>query len=652
SSATKITAGVTGGSEAGRAYIEADLAPGLYYYKVYYNGSSDYIIKRFFLDGRSETATYDCPFEPFVENAYMEKTVSVTTDQILENFYGTDDLVGYKTPDTPTFTLHADDRRFMSNGELCAYTEALAENCAYLHLFILDLETETNRMPVLLFTKDEIPEGATLEEAAEIVRGGGVREIMMISGGKHGNEPAGEEGVLDFAADLAGDYGNGVLDAFGAIVVIPATSVDNLQRFTRTYPDGVNPNRDMISLSHEDCRKEAYIYTLFMPTVRVDCHEDTSGTVSVEADYSQSNLADVCFQYNGVPNAPLTDAYGIADGTAPLLSQGRRSVLDRLISRVDALGLRGAHYQWPYYTPGMSDAYGAVRGSYGFLIEVMRILSGKSHYARAVFAMKEGLKALTAEIIATNGEMASEVAAARAAAAVTAFDEHNIFVTGMSLGGSGLCNVGKYPSAYVDGTYKDADNLRSYSRYDTVTASRPMPTAYVLPADAEQIGAILSKLDEHGLTYEKIKAGSKLTLKRYTLGSSVSYGAAQEVTFDAGAYVFLTDTSDAYLMAYLFEPDSYVSSDTAATSLYQAGLIADGDALYRSETDGMRLLIEDMLEKTVAGDVNGDGVVGLADALHALRAMLSGQPLSAADLDGNGVITLVDILKILKVCAA
>lgn len=76
----------------------------------------------------------------------------------------------------------------------------------------------------------------------------------------------------------------------------------------------------------------------------------------------------------------------------------------------------------------------AIRGSYGILIEVMRIWSGKSHYDRAVWAMSQGLKAVTAEIIEADGAMSKEVAEARAAAAVTTFDPNNVFVTAMVTG--------------------------------------------------------------------------------------------------------------------------------------------------------------------------------------------------------------------------
>lgn len=55
----------------------------------------------------------------------------------------------------------------------------------------------------------------------------------------------------------------------------------------------------------------------------------------------------------------------------------------------------------------------------------------------------------------------------------------------------------------------------------------------------------------------------------------------------------------------------------------------------------------------ISGDVNGDGVIGLEDALLALRhsmsiSVLSGDALTAADYDGNGSVSMDDALMILR----
>ena len=570
---------------------EADLAPGYYFIRVYYNESSDYWGKNIYIDGTEKTKTYDFPFSQTKSNSYIENVMMHTTDQVLENFYQTDTLDGYVAQDTPTFTLHKDDRAFMSAAELSAYVHDLEKKCSYLYLFEAALENESNTMPILIFTKDKIPEGASLEEIGAIVRMGGTREILMISGGLHGNEPAGVEGVLGLACDLAGEYGKTVLDRFGAIVLIPASSPENLMRFQRNYRDGANPNRDFTSALHSNTQMIDYVYTQFMPTVYIDCHEDTSGTNAVNpADYSHANIDDVCFDIAGVPNAPLVDSNGIAAGTSKLLQNKAYTVLlPQMLDRTAACGLRTGNYEWAYYCCGMSQNYASIRGSYGILIEVMRIWSGKSHYARAVFAMRHALETTIEIIMEQNGQLARDVAAARSAAAVKVFDPANIFVTAMSKGASGLSLKRIHPSVYLDGTYKNEKEMVTREKYDTVTASRPMPTGYVLSADAAHFDDVLKKLDQHGIKYSMLEKGTTLTLRRYTIAASATYGDAEEVTLNAGGVAVSTDTSDAYLVAYLFEPDSYTSNDVKA-SLYQMGLIAATDALYRSESNDFRFI--------------------------------------------------------------
>lgn len=626
--------------------VETDLAPGLYYYKVYYDGATDYHLKHFYLDGKSASLSFDVPWAPYVENSYGEPRTIHTTDQVLKNFFSTDGLAGYTLPDTPTFTKYTDDRTFMSNADLIEYVDALAENCAYLYLFKAELADEENLMPVLVFTKDTVAADATIEEIAADVREKGVREILMISGGVHGNEPAGEEGVLNFAKALAGEYGEDVLDFFGAIVVIPAASPDNLMRFTRTFPDDVNPNRDFTSLSHGNTQMIAYLCQQFMPTVYIDCHEDNSGTIGFDSsDNSHALMDDVCFTCSGVANAPLSDMNGVIAGTNPVLEQEMYLMLSDMIQSANESGVRAGYYQWPYYSCGQSHSYAMLRGSYGFLVEVMRIWSGKSHYARAVYAMEVGIKAVVAEIVKRDGAMAQAVADARTAAAVKAFDAENYFVTKMALGQSGLTLSSPHPSVYADGTYKDENAVSSYKRYDTPTAYRPMATGFVLDAGAANIDGVLEKLDQHAIDYTKIKAGSTLTLRKYTMGDTVTYAEAAAVTFVNGAYAVHTDTSDAYLIAYLFEPDSYTSSDTLA-SLYQMGLIAETDALYRSETDGFAETIAALAD--ILGDADGDGNVDIADVLTVLKALIGNAEAVNADMNGDGELTLIDVLRLLK----
>ena len=61
-----------------------------------------------------------------------------------------------------------------------------------------------------------------------------------------------------------------------------------------------------------------------------------------------------------------------------------------------------------------------------------RLHANGHNYARdmmSLYAMQQGLRVLTDEVVATNGEMARKVYAAREDAKVVTFDETNIFAT-------------------------------------------------------------------------------------------------------------------------------------------------------------------------------------------------------------------------------
>ena len=627
---TKITDGITYGTDGGKNYAEVSLTPGLYYFKVYYgNGGSDYETKYFYVSGKEESHTYALALEPFIADSYMENVSSNMTDEVMESFYGTDELVGYTPFTTPTFTLHADSRTFMRNAELCAFADEMDAACEWLYVFYPFADTEYgNQTPVLVFTKDEIPAGATFEEVGAIVRGKGVRDILMVSGGVHGNEPAGEEGVLNFGVALSGAYGEEILDKIGAVILVPAGTPDNLQRFKRTYADNVNPNRDLISLFHPSAANLVYVYRQFMPTVYVDCHED-SGVLTVDpADNSISDIDDVCFSFAGTVNTPLADTEGIADGSVNVINSKGNQMIYSLMETTAKSGLRPSVYYAPAANPSTAQCYAATRGSYSFLIEVMGIWNGKGHYARRVFAHVTGLKAVVSKVLAADGQLARDVAAAREATGVVTYDENRIFALKTTMTGKATYTV-PCPSVYVDGAYKDENATATFRQFDTVTASRSLPTGYILPADTPHINEILAHTDAHGLEYLKIPAGMSLNLKKYTLGSTISLSdTAVAVTFENGAYAFLTDTSDVYLVAAIFEPDAS-TADESQNTLFQRGLLTESNSFYRSETDNLRAVIEAYKFTQIITVTNENPTITIGGELD-LAALCSSNAIGAA----------------------
>jgi len=609
-----ITA-ITEGKDNGKNYIEADLAQGLFSCKVYYgDGSSDYRIKYFYANGKNDKLTYDLPLDPFVKNSWSENVSSIPTDEVMKLF-GTDGLIGYEKFDTPTFDIDNNVRTFMNNDALCAYVDALGEKCNYLYVYYPFNKTAMgNKVPVMIFTNDKISE-TSFDDAAKLIRAGGDREILMITGGVHGNEPAGSEGVLAFSKLLTGEYGKEVLKHFGAIVIMPSVSADNSQRFTRMTESGVNPNRDLMALLLESTQNQVYVYKSFMPTVTIDCHEDNGNPDIDKNDLSIENLDDICIRFSSMLNSPLYDVSALKNGSFDAVNSRGNKIMMDAIERTKSSGLRGSVYPHAYAYPVSSTNYPLLRGSYGYIVETMRIWTGIGRYERAVFGIQEALKALVAEIIEADGAVAKDVYENRKrVAAITDFDENNLF--GLKHSESGAVKVtADRPTIYVSGVWKNTNGKKSFNIVDTLSNFIALPTAYVLDADISGIDNILKLLDLHGIPYTKLSDNATLTLRKYSGGyANTVIGSAESVTFKNGAYAVTLNNSDAYLIAYLFEPNSYPYSNAEETSISFAhlGYIKDGDGLYRSEQSGVASVIAQLNVNSGTADVTTDtsNVVG------------------------------------------
>ena len=53
------------------------------------------------------------------------------------------------------------------------------------------------------------------------------------------------------------------------------------------------------------------------------------------------------------------------------------------------------------------------------------------------------------------------------------------------------------------------------------------------------------------------------------------------------------------------------------------------------------------VEDDVEGDLDGDGVVAVSDAIVVLDAIISGEATEEADINGDGKVNLIDILSII-----
>ena len=111
---------------------------------------------------------------------------------------------------------------------------------------------------------------------------------IFIQGGQHGNEPAGDEGVLAFLGKLAADsqWTSRVLEKVD-LLILPRYNVDGVEYLQRQLASNYDPNRDHSVLVREQTRRIRQLQSAFDPHIFVDDHEYT-GVSPVAQRYIRS----------------------------------------------------------------------------------------------------------------------------------------------------------------------------------------------------------------------------------------------------------------------------------------------------------------------------------------------------------------------------
>lgn len=111
---------------------------------------------------------------------------------------------------------------------------------------------------------------------------------IFIQGGQHGNEPAGDEGVLALLGKLAADsqWTAKILEKVD-LLILPRYNVDGVEYLQRQLASNYDPNRDHSVLVREQTRLIRQLQSDFDPHVFVDDHEYT-GVSPVASRYIRS----------------------------------------------------------------------------------------------------------------------------------------------------------------------------------------------------------------------------------------------------------------------------------------------------------------------------------------------------------------------------
>jgi len=592
------------------------LAPGLYTALVK-RSEGNWRYKAIYVYGNAPTQTVTVNFDAPGSVGHEAKNGSQHTDELNAEHYDTSNIEGYFTPNTPYFNSRPGKAVFTTNYEANEFIRALDASTAHMYAFF-PTKTKVNgfELPVVVFTKDEIPEGATIEEIAEIVGRQQGRDIIGITCAVHGNEPSAAEGALALISELCGEYGDTVFDGtnLGAIFMLPRVNPEGLYNYSRmTTADVLNANinRDYAMASDVGSATYAYVYQLFMPTMTIDLHEAMNEPVWSEGDLL-TDIYDASISYFATVGSSLANSKAILYGD---LAAARDNIGEQLcydaLENLQAIGIRSYYYRKDF-APVFGQTYSANMGAFAYVLEIPGILGAEQHYARRTFSQMRSMQELINLAIATDGEMAEAAIAAR-----ENLTESAQIYDGRRAVTLDQCDsrVEKYgykwnnPLIGADGTVRYAENITTLGSNDTAMRYRSLPTAYVFPADATDVASTLALFDRQGIKYYLLDAGTTLTLQQYSgTNESATLSDAKEVAFENGAYIVPLDDYRAYVTAYLFEPDNTDAATDIIATIADAGYLAV-DEIYRSTEnfiaaklglDGTYLAVDVPAGKTVA----------------------------------------------------
>jgi hypothetical protein len=207
---------------------------------------------------------------------------------------------------------------------------------------------------------------------------------IWIQGGQHGDEPAGDQGVLALLGKFAAEphWTAKVLDKVD-LTILPRYNADGVQYFQRQLASNYDPNRDHAILTRDQTRAIRSLQSAFDPHIFVDAHEYT-GVGLLANKYIRAQ--DLLVSANKNPN----------------IDSGIRALNEAFVSEIfAAASVRGLRVG-PYFTTSVSNGSITIQepdwhaqanhkgaGNYQaltFLVETRGIRLGKQHFERRVAA--------------------------------------------------------------------------------------------------------------------------------------------------------------------------------------------------------------------------------------------------------------------------
>lgn len=503
------------------------------------------------------------------------------TDEIMERVLSIEDQ-GYQTP---AFESGGAAHQITTQSELMDFLTDRNAACSDMYLYTIGKTPGYHfDMPLVVFSKTDLSSFQSLEDAAAAVAANGKTNVW-IQAQIHPNENASGEGALVLIDDIINQAEiRAYLDDIN-IIIVPRINGDGSYLYSRKNYSDLDMNRDHMAVKSAELSYLHSAYFLFMPEITVDLHEmDWYGvTKDSNGDYVMRNADDVQVTPATSLNIDSSVTELALDMTGFAFEQAK------------AEGLRPYHYGTTVNNP-IGRAYYGLFNSASFLVETRGIGAGQNGLERRVFS-QETISLAFLEYAATHAAQIKKLVADARAEVVSegaVFGEaDDVVVLHHTKSGNTLTEyTGLREQYYLNGTlYTSHEDTLSLE--DTITRGRERPTAYVIPADIENIDRILYIFDNQNIEYYQLAPNASANLKQYyyvgeysgevagtygdgggviTDGFVADLREAADVTFSKGAYVIPMDQVSANVAAMLLEPDVNDSTNYDGT-LVQSGLV-------------------------------------------------------------------------------
>lgn len=301
--------------------------------------------------------------------------------------------------DTPAF--EAGRTTFTSNAEMQAALRRLVRDpappgSALVRLITAGRSQQGAPIDALLFTREADASPAGLARSG--------RPLVLLIGQQHGDEPAASEALLAVARELAQGRLASLLERIH-VLVLPRANPDGAELGQRHAANGVDINRDHLTLQTPEALALATLARDYRPMVVVDAHEYT-----VVGRYLE--------KFGAVQRYDALLQYATTANMAPFITRAAEEWFRRPL--VASLGQQGLTHEWYYTTspdpadkkvsmggtkPDTGRNVNGLKHAVSLLVETRGVGLGRLHLQRRVHTQVTALSSVLASTAARAADL-------------------------------------------------------------------------------------------------------------------------------------------------------------------------------------------------------------------------------------------------------